>query len=129
MQWNTCITLIKEVTSFNSLYLSFFISVLHAFCCHLNIFLTHFYRLYCWSLFWDSLLHCLAFCTNHLFHFYRSLPGLLPHGGGFACGESWSRLLTIYMLSFFVYLYFTFMQLLCGYFLIRFLANFLDDIY
>ena len=40
-----CITLIKQLTVFNSFYLGFFMSVLHAFYRHLNVILINFYLL------------------------------------------------------------------------------------
>ena len=45
MRWNACITLMKELPIFNSLWLGFFTSIVHAFCRHLNIILIHFYSL------------------------------------------------------------------------------------
>ena len=56
---------------------------------------------YYWSLFWDSLFYCLAFCGNLLFEFYRSSTDWLSHDGGSGCGESWNRLLTVLDLFFF----------------------------
>ena len=43
--FNACISLMKELAIFNSLWLGFFMGVLHAFCCHLNIILVHIYWL------------------------------------------------------------------------------------
>ena len=68
--FNACISLMKELAIFNSLWLGFFMSVLHAFCCYLNIILVHIY----WLLLQQSALkfpavYCHAFCGNQLFEF------------------------------------------------------------
>ena len=62
MLWNICITLMKELTIFNSLWLGFCMSVLHAFFRHLNIILIHFY----WLLLLESVLRFLALLSHVL---------------------------------------------------------------
>ena len=54
-----------------------------------------FIEFYYWSLFWNSLLYCLAFCGNQLFEFYRNSTDWLPHDAGSGCGESRNRLITV----------------------------------
>ena len=102
MRWNACIEIMKQLTIFNSLkLLGFFMRVLHAFCHHSNIILIHLIDFYYWSLFWDSLLYCLAFCGNQLFEFYQNSSDWLPHDAGSGCRLSRSRLLTVLYLFFF----------------------------
>ena len=60
MRWNTCNTLMKELTIFNSLWLGFFMSVFHAFWRHLNIILIHFY----WLLLLESVLRFPALLSR-----------------------------------------------------------------
>ena len=117
--------------SFQLQLFGFFMSVLHAFYRHWNIILLRFYLL----LLLTSVLRFRAllsrFCENQFFEFYRNSTDWLPHYAGSECGESRNRLQTVLypFSSFFVYLYFTFIELLRGYFLSTCLANFLDKIY
>ena len=108
MRWNACITLMRQLTIFNSLYFGFFVSVLHAFCRHLNIILIHFY----WLSLLDSnlrfLLYCLAFCGDQLFEFYRNSYDWLPRSAVSECGKSQNRLLTVLYPFFFCLLVFYF---------------------
>ena len=63
MRWNVCITLMKQLTIFNSLQLlGFFMRVLHAFCRHSNIILIHFY----WLLLLESVLRFLVLLSRVL---------------------------------------------------------------
>ena len=62
MRWNACMTFIKELTIFNSVWLGFIMSVLHAFQRHLNIILIHFY----WCLLLESVLRFPAL-FSHVF--------------------------------------------------------------
>ena len=106
MRWNACITLMKQITIFISLYLlAFFMRVLHAFCCHSDIVFIDFYY---WSLFWDSLFYCLTFCRNQLFQFYRNSTDWLSHDAGSGCGRSRNKLLTVLYLFFFCLLVLSF---------------------
>ena len=87
MLWNACITLMKELTSFSSLYLGFFMSVLHAFLSSFEYHLNSLILISLLCLFWDSLLYCLAFCGNQLFELFLSqFNWLLPHDAGSGCG-------------------------------------------
>ena len=61
----------------------------------IQIFWFTFIDFYYWSLFWDSLFYCVAFCRDHLFGFYRNSTDWLSHDVGSGCGESWNRLLTV----------------------------------
>ena len=97
---------LKQLTFFNSLQLlGFFMSVLHAFCYHLNIILIHFY----WLLLRKSVLRFPTLlslvCGNQLFEFYQNSTDWLPHDAGSGCGESQKRLVTV-LYPFFSFVFF-----------------------
>ena len=77
MWWNHCIMIIKELTTCNSLYLSFYMSVLQVFYHHFNIILIPFIDFPCSA----------PFCGFQLFNFYWILTDWLPQEAGSWCGE------------------------------------------
>ena len=95
MLWNACITLMKELTTFSSLYLGFFMSVLHAFLSSSGYHLNSLLLISLLCLFWDSLLYCLAFCGNQLFELYRNSTDCCHMMRDLSVGESRNRLLTV----------------------------------
>ena len=128
MRWNVCITLMKELTIFNSLQLGFPMSVLHTFDRHFNITLIHLY----WLLLLESVLRFPALLSRVL----RKLVVWILSQFSWPV-TTWSRIWvwgiseqianSFIFFFFFVCLYFT--LLFRGYVLSTCLANYLDDIY
>ena len=70
-----------------------------------------------------SIVSCLK--TPVLWIYYKSTDWL-PHDVGYECQESRNRIVTVLYPFFFCLLFFTFIQLLRGYFFSTFLANVLE---
>ena len=105
MQYNACEML--ETAFFSFLTHSSCWGFLWVFCMRFAVirisFQFAFIYFYYLTLYWDSLLYCLAFCRNQLFEFYRNSSDWLPHNAGSECGESRNRLLTVLYPFFFFF--------------------------
>ena len=132
MQYNACEMLKTPYffKTFSSCWVFSWVFCMRVFVIGIWFYFT-FIDFYYLSMFWDSLLYSLAFCGNQLFKSYHNSTDWLEYDAGSECGESQYKLLTVLnpFFAFFVYLYFTFIELLQGYFLSPSFENFLDEIY
>ena len=130
MRWNTCITLMKQLTIFKSLkFLGFFLRVLNAFCGHSNIILIHLY----WLLL-ESVLRLPALLSRVL---RKPVIWILSKFNWLVATwcRSWVWGISEQITNSFIFFIFLFTCTLLlyssftGIFLSTCLANFLDDIY